>query len=133
VPNKVFGDKGLVAPEMQVVHEVCTANYLNMMAAVISGTKDAGSSNGILTFGLTDGNGNIVLKSSYAKELPLDGAALAARVNELLAAGRMPQELQDKIKAAVESVPATSDANRLRRAQIAVFLTMASPEYLVQK
>jgi uncharacterized protein (DUF1800 family) len=133
VPNKVFGEKGLVAPEMQVVHEVCTANYLNMMAAVISGTKDAGSSNGILQFGLTDGNGNIVLKSSYAKELQLDAAALATRMNELLAAGRMPQELQDKIKAAVESVPATSDANRLRRARIAVFLTMAAPEYLVQK
>jgi uncharacterized protein (DUF1800 family) len=133
VPSKVFGDKGLVAPEMQVVHEVCTANYLNMMNAVISGTKDAGSSNGILMFGLSDGNGNIVLKSSYAKELQLDSTALVSRVNELLAAGRMPQELQEKIKTAVDSVPATSDANRLRRAQIAAFLTMASPEYLIQK
>jgi hypothetical protein len=133
VPNQAFAAKDLVAPEMQVVHEVCAANYLQMMKAVIDGVKDNGSTNGVLVFGLTDGNGQVLIKSSYSREINLDAAALAGRMNELLAAGRMPQALQDKIKTAVESIPATSDANRLRRAKVAVLLTMASPEYLVQK
>jgi uncharacterized protein (DUF1800 family) len=134
VPNKTFADKGLVAPEMQVVHEVCAANYLQMMKAVIGGDKDNGSTNGILSFGLTSGaTGAVVIRSSYRNELALSSTALVTRMNELLAAGRMPQELQDKVKSAADSVAGDTDAARLKRAKIAAFLTMASPEYLVQK
>jgi uncharacterized protein (DUF1800 family) len=133
VPNAAFASRGLVAPEMQVVHEVCVASYLQMMKAVIDGSKDSGSTAGISQFGLTDGFGNVRIKSSYARELNLDSSALVARLNELLAAGRMPPDLQNTIKTAVDAIPVDNDANKLRRVKVAVLLTMASPEYLVQK
>jgi uncharacterized protein (DUF1800 family) len=133
VPNAAFASRNLVAPEMQVVHEVCVASYLQMMKAVIDGTKDNSSTAGISEFGLTDGDGVVRIKSSYAREVNLDSTALVARMNELLAAGRMPVDLQNQIKTAVDSIPPTSDANRLRRVKVATLLTMASPEYLVQK
>jgi uncharacterized protein (DUF1800 family) len=138
VPNAAFAESaeglGLVAPEMQVVQEVCVATYLQMMKAVVGGIKDNGSSN--LVFGLTNGSGDVLMKSSYSRELGMDPVTLVATLNEELVAGRMPQDLRDKLVTAMNSVPnpqPPNPANQLRRVQIAVFLTMASPEYLIQK
>ena len=110
------------------------ATYLQMMKAVVGSIKDNGSSN--LVFGLTNGNGQVLMKSSYSRELGMDPSTLVATLNEELAAGRMPQDLREKLVAAMNSVPnpqPPNPANQLRRVQIAVFLTMASPEYLIQK
>jgi uncharacterized protein (DUF1800 family) len=130
VPNKFFANKQLVAPEMQVVHEVCVANYLQMMQAVIGGSKNTISA---LNYGLTDGFNKLVISSPYSRELELQPGALVSRMNELLAAGRMSPALQAKITSAVASVQGTSASAKLRRAQIAAFLTMASTDYVVQK
>jgi uncharacterized protein (DUF1800 family) len=138
VPNAAFAEGaeglGLVAPEMQVVQEVCVATYLQMMKAVVGGVKNNGSSN--LVFGLTNVNGQVLMKSSYSRELGMDPATLVATLNEELVAGRMPQDLRDQLVAAMNSVPSPqppNPVNQLQRVQIAVFLTMASPEYLIQK
>lgn len=138
VPNARFaeaaGGLGMVAPEMQAVQEVCVATYLQMMKAVVGGMKDNGSSN--LVFGLTNGNGDVLMKSSYVREMGMDSSALVATLNEELAAGRMPAALRSRIVAAMNSVPSPmppNPAHQQRRVQIAVFLTMASPEYLIQK
>lgn len=136
VPNAAFaqvnGGGGLVAPEMQIVQEVCVATYLEMMKAVVGGVKQ--NSFGDLVFGLTDNNGQVLIKSSYERQrLMANATVLVDSLNEELAAGRMPQDLRDRIVTAVNSVTGTNTASQLRRVQIAVFLTMASPEYLIQK
>jgi uncharacterized protein (DUF1800 family) len=134
VPNKNFAQanagNGLVAPEMQVVHEVCSANYLRMLKAVVSGTVDKRSVN--QTFGLTQ-NDELMLLSTYKNEMGLGTDALVARMSELMTAGRMSESLRKNIKRAVDSVPGETRPEQLRRAQIAVFLTISSSDYLVQK
>ena len=116
-----------------MVHELCAANYLQMMRSLVNGIKDDDSTNGILSFGMTDGNNKVIIKSPYSSELSLEPTALVGRMNELLAAGRMSPALQTKIGSAVASVQGTSPADKLKRAKIAAFLTMASTDYLVQK
>jgi uncharacterized protein (DUF1800 family) len=129
VPNKNFAQanagNGLVAPEMQVVHEVCSAKYLRMLKAVVKRSSN-------LIFGLTKSD-ELLMMSTYQQEIGLGTQALVARMNELLMAGRMSESLQKTINAAVDSIAPDSRQGQLRRAQIAVFLTMASSDYLVQK
>jgi hypothetical protein len=62
--------------------------------------------------------------------------ALLARVNLLLLGGQMSSTLQSQILGAVTAIPipAGSDPTNalLARAQTAIFLTVASPEYTAQ-
>ena len=69
-----------------------------------------------------------------------DPAALAARMNLLLLNGRMSGTLQGRLTSAIQGVavpangtPAQVNAALLNRAKLAIFMTMASPEYLVQR
>ena len=125
-PNSRVGNAGLVAPEFQIVDEVTVAGYLNTMQGAID--------NGIGT--------NRDVRSAYAAETPLaadDVNALVDRVDLLLTNGAMSSGLRSRIVGAVGSVSvhATPGTGRtdalLNRAKLAVFMTMASPEYLVQR
>ncbi len=131
-PNSKLGAAGLVAPEMQVVDEVSTAGYLNtIQSAIISGIGSAS--------GVTGGD----IKSAYANEIPLAStpASLIARLNTLLFSGQMSTGLQQSLTTAVSAIPipgstATSaqiTAAETQRVQLAIFLCMASGEYLAQK
>jgi uncharacterized protein (DUF1800 family) len=129
-PNTRMGGQGLLAPEFQVVDEVTTAGYLNTMQT----TVDQGI--GTSTAGVRD------VRADYAAETALasDPQALADRMNALLLNGQMSASLRSRIVEAVGaiSVPAsgsaaTVNAALLNRAKLAVFMTMASPEYLVQR
>jgi uncharacterized protein (DUF1800 family) len=126
-PNTRVGAAGLVAPEFQIVDEVTVAGYLNTIQSVI----DAGA--GAATNGARD------VRSSYAAETALaaDPGALVDRVNLLLLNGRMSPVLRTRIVEAVGgvSLPATGsqEAARLNRAKLAIYMTMGSPEYLVQR
>ena len=71
-----------------------------------------------------------------------DPAALVDRVNLLLMSGQMSGALRDLIIAGVNgrAIPAATASNQAavqtakdERARIAVMLTMASPDYLIQK
>jgi uncharacterized protein (DUF1800 family) len=125
-PGTRTSAQGLVAPEFQIVDEVTVAGYLNFMQATIA-------------WGI--GRAHDV-KSDYAaeKDLARDPAALVDRVNLLLLSGQMSARLRGRIIDAVEGVKipanrgdeATDNALR-NRAWVAVFMTMASPEYLVQR
>ena len=139
--SKVITDAGLVAPEMQITHDVSVAGYMNFMRNIVtmSATRD--------------------IKQSYGAETALAGdpAALVERMNLLLFYGHMPEALRTQIVAAVGSrtvpaptypvstAPAASaplpeptnqaaiDQAKLDRVYLAVFLSMASPDYLIQK
>jgi uncharacterized protein (DUF1800 family) len=129
-PNTRIGAAGLVAPEFQIVDEVTTAGYLNTMQTTI----DTGIG--------TPVNRQADVHSAYAAEMALasDPGALTDRMNALLLNGQMSSALRGRIVAAVGSVKipaggaqASINAALLNRAKLAVFMAMASPEYVVQR
>lgn len=122
---------GLVAPELQLVHEVSVAGYLNHMRTqriTLSTRRD--------------------VQQSYAAELALahEAQALVDRVDLLLAAGQLSDATRQRVVEAVQSrvIPdprrnaagditnqSRIDEARRDRVYIAVLLTMAAPDYLV--
>jgi uncharacterized protein (DUF1800 family) len=129
-----LGSRSLLAPEFQAVDEVTTASFANVIHSVVD--QGAGST-------LPGGSGRDI-RTSYASETALAGdpEALADRMNKLLFSGQLSPTLRSRIVAAVSAVTLPSptgtnqaqiDAARLNRAKTAVFLSMISPEYLVQR
>lgn len=131
-PNTALADAGLVAPELQLVHEVSVAGYLNYLRGWVPPSTSSSRQ----------------LEQDYSAELALadQPAALVDRVDLLLAAGQLSPQVRAQIVAAVESrtIPAPRrdssgkvtnqsqiDSARRDRVSLAIFLTMASPDYLV--
>jgi uncharacterized protein (DUF1800 family) len=115
-PNSSIAAANKFSPEMQITQEMSVTGYLNFMRdALQNGT---GISNDI--------------KADYTAELALAGTPdlLVDRVNLLLMQNQMSSTLRAQILAAINSNPNNSNINRV---YLAIFLTMASPEYLVQK
>ena len=127
-PNSALSAAGQVAPEMQIASEPQVTGYLNAMQT----TVQAG-------FGRYND-----IKPDYTAEaaLVLDPPALVERLNLLLLNGAMSTQLRNQITAAVNAVviedprpwngTVIAKAKR-NRVYLAVFLAMASPEYLVLK
>jgi uncharacterized protein (DUF1800 family) len=130
-PNSAIADAKLVAPEMQTTHETSVAGWLNTMrSAVPSG------------FGNNPPNEpRRDVQPDYADELALadSGRALVDRVALLLTADQMPPAMRNRITAAVDSInvaisnPTNLETARRNRVHLAVYLTLASPEFIVQK
>jgi uncharacterized protein (DUF1800 family) len=126
-PNSSLAAAGMVAPEMQITAEPSVAGYLNYMQNAIQ--------NGIGT------NRDVV--PDYTAELALASqpSQLVERINLLLLNGAISPSLRSTLETAVSAVPlpAQTSSNtsfvatqRQNRVGVAIFLTMASPEYLVQ-
>ncbi len=125
-PNSRLGSAGLVAPEFQIVDEITVAGYLNTMQSTI----DVGAG---LNF-----NGARDVRSTYSAETALanDVNALTERLNLLLLNGTMSSALRSRIVTAVGgiNVPATGAETALaNRAKLAIYMTMGSSEYMVQR
>ena len=132
--------QNVVVPEMQIVTDVSVAGYQNYIRAwtPVVETRD--------------------IKQNYTNEVKLADtpAALVDRMNLLLFAGTMPPTLKTQLEGAVVSrvipgptyppgtpttaIPTTTpvnqaamDAARLDRVHLSVFMSMASPDFLVQK
>ncbi len=116
----------LYSPELQLTNEVSVAGYLNYLRDgwLLNTTRD--------------------IQPDFSAELALadDAAALIDRINLLLMSGQMSTALRSQIIAGINgrAIPvltasnhAQIDAAKRDRVRIAVFLTMASPDYLVQK
>jgi uncharacterized protein (DUF1800 family) len=123
-PNSSLATAGLVAPELQITHEVSVAGYLNYLRTTwltVSAGRD--------------------IQLDFSKEMALasNAGALVDRMSTLLMGGRMPAAVRTSIVAAVNgrTIP-TSNATNIENAKrdrvfIAIFLTMGSPDYLIQK
>jgi len=121
-PNTAIAAAGLVSPEMQITHETSVAGYLNDML----NTMELG------------GGSSFDIQSDYvaASALAHDATALVDHVDLLVTHGSMSDELKRLIVEAVELVPMPDEndqAARVQRSQIAAYLAMSSPEYLVLK
>ena len=118
-PNTAIANASLVAPEFQITHELSVVAYINYLQTAIQ--------NGL-------GTGNDV-RANYAAMLALasDSAALVGEVNLLLAANQLSAATVAAIRAAVDSISATTTAGQTNRVYTAILLTMASPEYITQR
>ena len=124
-PNSKVGAAGLVAPEAQITNETSVAGYLNYMRGVIT------SGIGTTTNGVRD------IQADYSAELALAGNpdALIDRVALLLSAGNLSATTRASIRTAVASVnigATTAATDQRNRVNLAVFLVMASPDYIFQ-
>ena len=115
-PGTTLGTAGLMAPEFQLTNESTVVGYANWMQTVI-------------------GSGVGEVKGDYTPWVPLATTppALFDELNTLLAAGQLGAASRVTITAAVGSMAAATDANKLNRVYATVWLIMCSPEYLVQK
>lgn len=126
-PNSRIGNAGLVAPELQIVDEVTVSGYLNTMQTTID-----------LGIGAT-ANGLRDVRAPYAAEIALanDTNALVDRVNLLLLGGQMSSTLRTRIVDSVNAitVPTTGSQTTAltNRSKLAIYMTMASSEFMVQR
>ncbi len=119
-PGTSISAAGLLAPEMQMTDVSTVVGYLNFMQGAIGSGAQGGSD----------------IYSNYATEagLAANPDALLDRINLLLMAGAMDSTLRAQILAAVNSIPVPGGGDGVaaaltNRAQIAIYLTMASPSF----
>ena len=129
-PSGTMTAKGLVAPEFQITHETTTTGYANFMSGVTERQNTWYRDNIAAPWGSTTN----YLAGDYSAEMALSGnpGALVDRLNLLLMAGQMSASTRKTIVDAVTATPADAGAGQ-RRVAFAVYLTMLSPEYIVQK
>ena len=107
---------GLAAPEFQLANESSVAGYLNVMQTITA-------------------SGHADIKPDYSAELALatDAVALLARIEKLLCADQLQPATRNTIVSAISSIASTTPLGKNYRVYTAVFLVMASLDYLVQK
>jgi hypothetical protein len=107
---------------MEITDVTTVIGYLNSMQAAVSG----GYGN----------NNDLYMTLATETALANNPDALLARVNLLLLGGQMSSTLQSQILGAVNAIPIPTGSDPtyalLARAQTAIFLTVASPEYTAQ-
>jgi uncharacterized protein (DUF1800 family) len=115
-PNTGIARATLVAPEFQISTDTSLPGYVNFMQ------KQLVAPNGGLVF-------------NYDAELALaaDPPALVARLNRRLTNTAMSSATRDEIVATVTALPAGTAAQNLARVRTAILMTLASPEFVVQK
>jgi uncharacterized protein (DUF1800 family) len=127
-PHSELASQNLVSPEMQLTSEASVVGYLNTIQAIVK--AGMGEDHDIIP--------------GYSAEFDRAGvpANLVERLNILLLGGRMSDALRTSLVAAVTSIDlpqaneapqSVIDKARANRTYLAIFLTMASPEYLAQQ
>jgi uncharacterized protein (DUF1800 family) len=124
-PNTSIASANLVAPEFQITGETSVVGYLNFMRDVIP--NGTGTSRDI--------------KADYTSLIALADTTdkLLDQINLLLMANQMSGSLRTQILTALNSITisttstTSADTARKNRVYLAIFLTMASPEHLVQQ
>ncbi len=123
-PNSAAATAGLVSPELQLANEVSVAGYLNYLRSNWL-TVNAGRD----------------LQLDFSAEVALadNPGALVDRLNLLLMSGQMNSALRTQVIDGItgRAIPTTNqtniDAARRDRVFIGILLTMASPDYMIQK
>ena len=123
-PNSGIAAAGLVAPEMQIIHETSVIGYANWMRSTVQ-------------LGVGTGNPRDI-QPDYTAELAIADQpnALVDRLDILLCAGTLSAPIKNLIRNAISSVaiPVTNPTAALKnRVWIGVLMTLSAPEYLVQK
>ena len=119
-PNTAIAAAGLVAPEFQLIGETAVAGYTNYMLGVVQSGTGIGTPRDV--------------RADYTSEIALAGNAdaLLDRMNRCLMYGTMDTALRNDLRTAINAIALTG-SGPTNRVYTAILLTMASPEYLVQK
>ncbi len=120
--NTEIANRGLLAPEFQLVNETSVAGYVNFLERALTGARAPVA--------------DIALDFATEVGLAQDAAALLDRLDLLLTGRQLSAGVRDTIRTAMEDVALTAsstNADRLRRVQIGVTLILASTDYLIQK
>ena len=123
-PNTAFSANRITVPEFQIVNEASTALWVNTALAM------AGSGLGWTDTG-NDVKANLQPLADLSTAGDVDG--LIERLNLLLYAGGMSATLKQDLLESVTSVFGNDAASHLNRARVALFIALASPEYMVQR
>lgn len=123
-PNTAFSAAGATVPEFQIVNEATVASWINL-AEAMSGTG-IGSQNGAK---------DVSCKYTDLTSVALQGDlnAIPDKLNLLYLGGRMSDTLRQQIINTMVTVEPKYDNAAANRAMAAMFLTLASPEYLFQR
>lgn len=115
--NSGLSADGFVAPEFQITNESTVIGYANFMLSHI------------------DGDPQHKLVVDYSEWLPLatDPARLVDRLNLQLTGRALAAVSVGLITRAVSRLPSGNADQRLRRVQMAFYLMLVSPDYLVQR
>ena len=137
-PGTALAAAGLVAPEMQITHAASVAGYANYMLSAVR--------YGVGQNGVDHKAPRRDVQVDFSAELAIaeHPDELVERMNQRLLYGQMTEGLRNEIRRALESaaipaLPPTSSnlaqiqAAKLKRVQIAVLLTLVSPEFVVQR
>jgi hypothetical protein len=124
-PNTTLAAKSLVAPEFQIANEVSVATYANTLQNWIP--------NGFGSTATGQTGPDIRIAATAARALATDANALVDHVNLMLTANTMSTATRDAIRTAVGSISATATNSAANRVNLALFMTMMSPDFLVQK
>jgi len=121
-PGTETGALGLTAPEFQLVNEGSAVGYMNFMSSYIFDETP------VLGPGTS-------FTPDYTREIALAGdpAALVDHLDFVLTGNTMTTELKADIIETVTAIPLSTDEDRLRRAQVATFMAIASPAYAIQR
>ncbi len=129
--NSTLSDNGITAPEFQIYNETTVAGYLNFMQRLIPYGIGAGG-NGYVLGSKAENSPDYSAERTYAN----DPAGLVARYNLLLAGGGLGTDTVSTITSAVGTI-AVDAGNPVvglnNRVWAAIYLVMASPDYLIQQ
>lgn len=113
-------DNGLNAPEFQITHETTVTGNINFADGIVR--RSAGSNPDTLV-----ADYSAFLADASAPDRLVD------RLNLLLAANALQPATRASVADALKAMADKNDTDKLNRVRTAVFLVMASPDYLIQK
>ena len=123
----------MIAPELQIANETTAAGYVNFMAGVVHhGVGRAGFDNKASRLDIQlDFNTNDEHPLLALADRPME---LVEEVNQRLMYGAMPDAQANRIGDAVTSIHASDLVlTRRERVRAALLLTVASPDFEVQR
>jgi Protein of unknown function (DUF1800) len=124
-PNSEVANRGLVAPEFQIAHEVSVATYANTMQNWVP--------RGLGTAAMGATGPDVVPQYTQARALAADSEKLVDHINLMLTGNSLAPETRAAILAAVNGIAPTANNSSVNRTHLAVFMTMLAPDYLVQR
>ena len=123
-PGTSTGAAGLTAPELQITTAPALTGYAATMSLFIRDSR-----------GRNNDQSSPAYIPDYSSELALadDPDALVTRLDDLLTGGAMQLETRQRIVQMMDFMAGDTDADRLARVRIAVWMVMTSPEFIVQR
>ena len=123
-PNTSFANANTTVPELQIANESTTTRWVNL-AMNMAGPGLGWNSTAF------DVQPDLqpLIEMSMAGRID----AMVDHLNLLFHAGRMSPALKSDITDAIATVYGTDAASHANRARVALFLTLAAPEYLIQR